>query len=685
MRVRFAFADALLRVETGRAVELALEHFNHILQFYRGDSLGVRNIIPGLLLRLGREQECYDFLKWWAIISVKDTYDWEDATLPFLDIRNADVFESVDIFSSESLSLSQLVILTLLKLRLYLDLMSFEETEFGFEDDYPEFGRPVGRLVNEKMRAFEIRDISATIKSLEAQYRKLSRIVNDMNPHFWGALGDEETPSPPSSYSVGSIEEAELVSYQCKPAWRDTEDAMLMIDSVTANLTKVYHGSTATDHTSDPRFIEEKRASRKIFPSRFKPRGTTSIPTEIFPATRVGQTQMIRFIYRDDKGKVLAYTDGACANNGKTQPRAGWAVVYGPSEHHDIKCPCVVSGQLESQGPFGGESVVTSNRAELRAAIEALRLDWQCGRFDTIVIATDSSYVVNGATGWVKGWTRNGWKTRNGGMAKNRDLWEVLLDEVEKLDDQGLRVQLWNIPRELNRDADAAAKKAITMERVDIKGSDTVTSLPSSTIAVAEPRPRILTLCLENEALFDDIFRNLVSQIASRARMERATTQEAALSILDQVPVPSVILIADSALTRRSKVWERVIDRLREGATVVVAGSFSSMVSTGQFNRFFARLGLSWEMGSYQRETVSLCTGVVSSNLIEHLPSAYSLKAVFVKKVERSAIWYASSSNSDEAAVVFTQVGKGRLGYIGDVNSQEDSDRIVLAMCGILT
>ena len=153
--------------------------------------------------------------------------------------------------------------------------------------------------------------------------------------------------------------------------------------------------------------------------------------------------------------------------------------------------------------------------------------------------------------------------------------------------------------------------------------------------------------------------------------------------MLSQEPRPSVILITDGALTRQRKVWERVMDHLREGSTVVVAGCFSSMVTMGQFDRFFARLGLPWRRGSYTRATVKLRPQVVGGRLASRLPSAYSQKALFVKNVDRSAAWYTEGETSNEAAVAFAKVGSGRLGYVGDVNGEEGSDAVVLAMCGL--
>ncbi|KAK6062854.1 MYND finger [Seiridium cupressi] len=681
MRARHTAADALLQADTMSAVESALDHFTDMLRLCRSDNLGVRNVIPILLLRLGREQECYDFLKWWATIDKDDRYDLSDVTQPYLDIRGANAFEGIDLFSSH-LSLSHLVCLTLLKLRLWLDLSPFEDEDFDWEFDRSTsdtgFDRPIGTLVRKKIQDIDAVDVSITVEALEDQYLTLCRMVNDANPHFWPALIDEEDDSSslPPYYSRGSEEEeASIVLHQCKRAWEESEDAILMITSGTSKLTPVHQGSAVISEKPAKmvEIIEKRRGNGKAFPTRFEPPLPTSQPDELFPPTFLDRLQNNRFVHHNDRGKALAYVDGACPDNGREGPRAGWAVVYGPPNLDEEGNSGTVSRRLESKGPFGDKMLATSNRAELRAAIAALRLcDWRSESFNSVVIATDSSYVVDGATSWSRGWVRNGWKTSMGENVKNKDLWELLLGEVEKWKDRGLGVELWKIPRELNKVADKAAKKAANEETVELEFRD----------AETESRPRILVLCLENEAMFDGVFADLISSITSKARLERATTRETALDILHQEPPPSVIFVADAALTHQMKIWDRVIDHLRGGATVVVGGCFSGMVTQGEFDRFFARLGLPWERGSYDRITVKLRTGVTDGYLTKQLPSAYSQKGLFVRNVERSAAWY-TEDYSGEAAVVFAKVGNGRLGYIGDVNGEESSHKVVLAMCGL--
>lgn len=172
----------------------------------------------------------------------------------------------------------------------------------------------------------------------------------------------------------------------------------------------------------------------------------------------------VRFILPRDRGTGLIYTDGACLDNGKTDPRAGWAFWHGlNAEGKEL----VASARLEKKGPYGDEGSQTSNRAELRAVIAALGFrHWPGEGFHTLVFATDSEYVVEGATNWARKWVDERWTRRatSGSRkrveVKNKDLWLALLGEVEKFKDMGMNVLFWRIPREWNTVADKAAKAA---------------------------------------------------------------------------------------------------------------------------------------------------------------------------------------------------------------------------------
>lgn len=101
-------------------------------------------------------------------------------------------------------------------------------------------------------------------------------------------------------------------------------------------------------------------------------------------------------------------TDGACKGN---PGPGGWGAI-------------VRMGTRERE-LSGGEPATTNNRMELTAAIEGLKaLNRPC----RVTLSTDSRYVIDGLTKWIKGWQRNGWKTADRKPVKNADLWQALLD-----------------------------------------------------------------------------------------------------------------------------------------------------------------------------------------------------------------------------------------------------------------
>ena len=107
------------------------------------------------------------------------------------------------------------------------------------------------------------------------------------------------------------------------------------------------------------------------------------------------------------------YTDGACKGN---PGPGGWGtVVY------------FTDGSVYEMG--GAEAQTTNNRMEMQAAIQALKVLRASGQTEAVTLYTDSEYVKNGITKWVKGWKKKGWKTAQGKLVLNQDLWETL-DEL---------------------------------------------------------------------------------------------------------------------------------------------------------------------------------------------------------------------------------------------------------------
>ncbi|KAI0445772.1 RNase H domain protein [Xylaria telfairii] len=188
----------------------------------------------------------------------------------------------------------------------------------------------------------------------------------------------------------------------------------------------------------------------RVFPNEFTLSSDSLTPSELFrPGQKYGG--LTRYVHRRHPNWVLIFTDGSCPNNGQWDAKAGWAFVdrLGPG-----------GGPAVTRGPLNGPSVQTSNRAELQAVISALSSQALGNDVQKIVIATDSEYVAKGATQWAPAWVSNGWRGYGNTRVKNKDLWEMLLDEVERWDQMGISIEFWRIPRDENKVADAAARAA---------------------------------------------------------------------------------------------------------------------------------------------------------------------------------------------------------------------------------
>ncbi|MDP4840313.1 MAG: ribonuclease HI [Alphaproteobacteria bacterium] len=111
--------------------------------------------------------------------------------------------------------------------------------------------------------------------------------------------------------------------------------------------------------------------------------------------------------------EIHIYTDGACSGN---PGPGGWGAVI--QENH------------ETRELFGGEDHTTNNRMEMLATIKALESVLNSKKI--VHLHTDSTYVKDGITSWVKNWQKNNWKTASNKPVKNQDLWQKLIAICDK-------------------------------------------------------------------------------------------------------------------------------------------------------------------------------------------------------------------------------------------------------------
>ena len=139
--------------------------------------------------------------------------------------------------------------------------------------------------------------------------------------------------------------------------------------------------------------------------------------------------------------EIDIYTDGACIGN---PGPGGWAFI--------IKFK---NGQTKEFS--GSENYTTNNKMELTAAIKALTY---IKKKTNINIYTDSKYLKDGITIWIKKWKLNGWKTSNKKKVKNSDLWKLLEEKIHNHEIHWTWVK-GHDENILNEKADMLAKKAV--------------------------------------------------------------------------------------------------------------------------------------------------------------------------------------------------------------------------------
>lgn len=162
--------------------------------------------------------------------------------------------------------------------------------------------------------------------------------------------------------------------------------------------------------------------------------------------------------------RVEIYTDGSC--HGNPGP-SGWAFVA--VLFNETGAPIATQERSEPVS-----SISTNNRAELEAALNALAFikEYQSTGiwpFCSVIITSDSEYVIKGITGRLDKWLANGWRGADGKAPKNRDLWENIKAATKGLSLEWRWVRghdgnLWNERADelANSAAEAAASKGVT-------------------------------------------------------------------------------------------------------------------------------------------------------------------------------------------------------------------------------
>jgi ribonuclease HI len=124
---------------------------------------------------------------------------------------------------------------------------------------------------------------------------------------------------------------------------------------------------------------------------------------------------------------VAVYADESCLGNGKSGDTPGGLGALVEFRKAD--------GSLSRFDLWASEPNTTNNRMALRSVIDTYAAMSRKGNRLSVQFTTDSRYIVDGMTSWVKGWMARGWKRKDGAV-ENVELWQAAVESIALHDTQ---------------------------------------------------------------------------------------------------------------------------------------------------------------------------------------------------------------------------------------------------------
>jgi ribonuclease HI len=119
---------------------------------------------------------------------------------------------------------------------------------------------------------------------------------------------------------------------------------------------------------------------------------------------------------------VAVYADESCLGNGKAGDTPGGFGALVEFRRGD--------GTLHRFDLWGAEPDTTNNRMALRSVIDTFAALSRKGKLLSVQFTTDSRYIVDGMTQWVRGWMARGWR-RKEGPVENVALWQSAVAAID--------------------------------------------------------------------------------------------------------------------------------------------------------------------------------------------------------------------------------------------------------------
>jgi hypothetical protein len=198
--------------------------------------------------------------------------------------------------------------------------------------------------------------------------------------------------------------------------------------------------------------------------------------------------------------------------------------------------------------------------------------------------------------------------------------------------------------------------------------------------------PNVLILSFEGFSFSSrQLYEQLLPKIISRAVVHESVTLQDAHHYVSS-GWPNVILVTDPIITHEDKesrdLLAEVVKLTHQGCTTILMGFFAAAVHFGRLNEVLKEFGLRWRTSEYTKHDTKLHVLDENSMRTTTLAPTFYAKALYLSHVSTAQTVYSGRTGADpNAYAAYARVGLGKLGYIGDVNFDEEPERLILAMC----
>ncbi|KAF7921056.1 uncharacterized protein EAE97_011324 [Botrytis byssoidea] len=196
----------------------------------------------------------------------------------------------------------------------------------------------------------------------------------------------------------------------------------------------------------------------------------------------------------------------------------------------------------------------------------------------------------------------------------------------------------------------------------------------------------ILLVSLAKESWFDQMYASVLTELRSKTMIKEVTDGASAMKCIEETQKFGTIIVTDAAIMEPEfvAISRKLVEYAKARGILIFGFLLSSLTEPPKFEELMKSYGLGWKFGDYTRETYDINKMADLNKKYNLMP--YSMKAVSLKNTRpEDRVYSGPGRDKNQSPAVFAKYGSsgGRIGWIGDVNGEEETTTLLLAMCGL--